>query len=199
LAGSLGLTAILIFAALFWQAGLMNWCLTSLIVAGTIAGFLKFNFGKATIFMGDNGSTFIGFLIAVFFIKFLNFDYYQSENSSALLTAISIVFIPVFDLIRVFLMRIINKKGPMSPDKTHLHHHLLNMGKSHVWVCCFILIMHFLAFAIGHYFLQRFSLTLSLLLTVLIEVVIVVLILCSLELTSIKKMESTRHTIGLWE
>ena len=126
LAGSLGIMAMFIFGGLFYLQGDLQWCLTAMLIAGSIAGFLKYNFGKATIFMGDNGSTFIGLMVAVFFIKFINTDYNVIQDNTRLITGLSILFIPVFDLIRVFFIRITNGQSPLTSDKSHLHHFLLS-------------------------------------------------------------------------
>lgn len=199
LAGSLGLLATLIFGLFFWCQGNFQWCLTALITAGSIMGFLKFNFGKATIFMGDNGSTFIGLLVAVFFIQFINTDYFSPYPGMTLMFAISIIFIPVFDLIRVFSVRLFKGNSPLKPDKSHLHHFLLNLGKSHGWICFFILGMQLLACLMGIYFIKQFGLTSSLLITVLLELFIVVCIVGSLQITKIKKMEQERRVLSYLE
>jgi len=199
LAGSLGILAALYFTYSFWQVNLINWALVAVIISGSIAGFLKYNFGRASIFMGDNGSTLIGLLIAVFFIKWLNTKYYDLGDPSALVSVIGIIFIPVFDLIRVFLVRIFNRKSPFSPDKTHLHHFLLAMGKNHVWACLFILGMQFLAIGAGNYFVDKWGITLSLIITIAVELAIVIGLNISLGLTNIKNVESDKYIIGLKE
>lgn len=199
LAGSLGVSAMFIFALLFGLQGATQWSLIALIIAGSIIGFLRFNFGNASIFMGDNGSTFIGLITAVFFLKFINSDSMIWEADQVFVIGLSAIFIPIFDLIRVFFVRISKGGSPMKPDKTHLHHFLLDMGKSHVWICCFIMGMHFLACLMGTYFTDMLGITFGLALTIIIELIVVLGILSSLQLTNIKKMESNRHTIGYLE
>jgi UDP-GlcNAc:undecaprenyl-phosphate/decaprenyl-phosphate GlcNAc-1-phosphate transferase len=105
---------------------------------GAIIGFLKFNIAPARIFMGDSGSLFIGFTIAVLCIIFINsyspthiLAKFIHTPKSALIVALSILFIPVFDSFRVFVTRIAKGHHPFKADRSHLHHYLLDLGFSH--------------------------------------------------------------------
>jgi UDP-N-acetylmuramyl pentapeptide phosphotransferase/UDP-N-acetylglucosamine-1-phosphate transferase len=107
-------------------------------LAGAIVGFLKYNVSPAKIFMGDTGSLIIGFSIAIISILFINS--YQGGRSlfgmvtsagGCLILALAILFIPVFDTFRVFSMRLSKGRSPFSPDRTHLHHYLVDLGLSH--------------------------------------------------------------------
>lgn len=89
----------------------------SLIVS--ILGFLRFNWYPSKIFMGDNGSLTIGFLIVVFCVYAIKHNY---------ITPVSILLLaglPIIDTIIVMTRRIANKRHPFSPDKTHIHHIIL--------------------------------------------------------------------------
>jgi UDP-N-acetylmuramyl pentapeptide phosphotransferase/UDP-N-acetylglucosamine-1-phosphate transferase len=91
---------------------------------GGILGFLRYNFHKAIIFMGDTGSLVCGMIISVMAIEFVQMKAVESAPS----IAIAILIIPVFDTARVFAIRIINGKSPFSPDKNHVHHILTKAG-----------------------------------------------------------------------
>ncbi len=106
---------------------------------GSILGFLRYNIAPARIFMGDSGSLFIGFTISVLSIIFINsFDPTHNLLSTfihapqgALIFALAVMFIPVFDSFRVFITRIAKGHSPFRADRTHLHHFLLDLGFSH--------------------------------------------------------------------
>src|SRR5690606_12819701 len=107
---------------------------------GAVVGFLRYNISPARIFMGDTGAMLIGFPIAVTAILFVrSFDAATDASVSALidssqgalLLALSILFIPVFDTLRVFTTRLMKGRSPFSADRTHLHHYLLDLGCSH--------------------------------------------------------------------
>ena len=100
--------------------------LIGFILAGSMLAFLTFNFNPAKIFMGDSGSMFLGYIIAV--IALLGF---KNVTLTTLLAPICLLAIPIMDTAFAILRRIINKKPISEPDKQHLHHQLLNLNLSH--------------------------------------------------------------------
>lgn len=101
-----------------------NYAYVAVCLIGGILGFLRYNFHKATIFMGDTGSLLCGFIISVLAIKFIEM---RAVNSSPSIT-LGILFVPLFDTVRVSIIRISKGISPFSPDKNHIHHRLLAMG-----------------------------------------------------------------------
>lgn len=106
-------------------------------LAGALAGFLRFNFSKTSkIFMGNTGSLIIGFMLAFFAVRFVNLNAsYRFEPTAffnAPIIAIVILIIPIFDTLRVFLVRILAGRSPFSADRNHMHHILLDNGLSHM-------------------------------------------------------------------
>ena len=91
---------------------------------GGIFGFLRFNTYPAKIFMGDTGSQFLGFMLAVLSLMIVESN---TLAYSALLPFL-IVGLPVVDTLSVIIIRLLNKKSPFSPDQNHIHHRLLNSG-----------------------------------------------------------------------
>ena len=92
------------------------------------------NFKKENkVFLGDAGSLLFGTLIAVYLFHVLGTDYTFKEpyQMNKPLFTMSLIIYPLIDLLRVFIIRISNKKSPFSPDKNHIHHRLLNNGYSH--------------------------------------------------------------------
>ena len=96
------------------------------IMLGSTLGFLCHNFNPAKIFMGDSGSMFLGYIIAV--IALLGF---KNVTLTTLLAPIALLAIPIMDTAFAILRRIVNKKKIDEPDKEHLHHQLLKLNLSH--------------------------------------------------------------------
>ena len=96
------------------------------VMLGSTLGFLCHNFNPAKIFMGDSGSMFLGYIIAV--IALLGF---KNVTMTTLLVPICFLAIPILDTAFAIIRRIINKKPISEPDKQHLHHQLLNLNLSH--------------------------------------------------------------------
>jgi UDP-N-acetylmuramyl pentapeptide phosphotransferase/UDP-N-acetylglucosamine-1-phosphate transferase len=133
LAGSLGLLTSLVFGGYFYFSGEIMYAVMALSLAGTLVAFLIYNFSPAKIFMGDTGSLLIGLLNSIFVIKFLS----VAGNPAAPLPlfsapaiAFAILIVPLFDTLRVFSLRILNRRSPFSPDRNHIHHFLLDLGLS---------------------------------------------------------------------
>lgn len=197
LAGSLTLFGVGGFGFLFWQAGLYNWTLVSVVMIGILLAFLKYNFGKADIFMGDNGSTFLGLIMSALFIKLVNISP-EKLPISPLLIGLSLVVIPTFDLLRVFAVRILQGGSPFRADRNHLHHLLRKMGKSHRWVVLVTLLLHGLI--ISWVLLSQEATTLSFIAWITLFLLAFTFVLkISQGLTAIKKTEAQRHRIGYIE
>lgn len=96
------------------------------IMLGATLGFLCHNFHPAKIFMGDSGSMFLGYIIAV--IALLGF---KNVTLTTLLAPICLLAIPILDTSFAIIRRFVNKKPIDEPDREHLHHQLLNLKLSH--------------------------------------------------------------------
>ncbi|MBB6609785.1 undecaprenyl/decaprenyl-phosphate alpha-N-acetylglucosaminyl 1-phosphate transferase [Pontibacter sp. Tf4] len=131
LAGTLVIIASTTFGVFFQLYGgsnYANYAAVAFCLVGGALGFLRYNFHKATIFMGDTGSLLCGFIISVLAIQFVE----MREVAAAPAVAIGILFVPLFDTIRVFAIRIFSGRSPFIPDKNHVHHRLLSMGLSQI-------------------------------------------------------------------
>ena len=124
LAGSLGIMASLIFGGLFYMFGYNDYAVLSFCISGALAGFLKYNFHPARIFMGDTGSLILGFLLATLAINLLSL----AEIPNAKITIVSpaliaaVLFVPVYDVVRVSVIRILTGNSPLQADRNHVHH-----------------------------------------------------------------------------
>lgn len=121
---AIGIATIAIMALL---AGKVLIFTLSLILLGSIIGFLFYNFHPAKIFMGDTGALFLGYSISILSLLGL----YKSITLFSFLVPIIILGVPVFDTTFAIIRRIANKKPISKPDKSHLHHRLLDLGLSH--------------------------------------------------------------------
>jgi UDP-N-acetylmuramyl pentapeptide phosphotransferase/UDP-N-acetylglucosamine-1-phosphate transferase len=108
--------------------------LVMLALAGSLVGFLYYNFNPAHIFMGDGGSYFIGFSLAGMSIVGL----VKSATITAIVLPFLILAVPILDMVVVILTRLKNGQSPMAADKRHLHHRLLKIGLSHRFTVLFI-------------------------------------------------------------
>lgn len=152
LASTLGLLTTAIFGSYFYMAGMPGFALLSFALTGCLAAFLIFNFNPAKIFMGDSGSLLLGLINAILVIKFI-----QTADSpvspfpieSAVAVGFAILMVPLADTLRVFSMRIMKGRSPFSPDRTHIHHLLLDRGLNHreVTLCCLLLNIFFITLA----------------------------------------------------
>lgn len=99
--------------------------LVAFILAGSMLGFLTYNFNPAKIFMGDSGALFAGFLLAtlsvMFSMKSMDFKMY---------VPLLILAIPIIDITFSSIRRILKGTSPFTADAEHIHHKLLNIGLS---------------------------------------------------------------------
>lgn len=102
--------------------------LTIIMFAGTLLGFLVFNFNPASIFLGDSGSLFIGFILSGIFLSELGKGPHSPRVALSLLVAFSL---PVADTGLSVLRRLLNHRALFSPDREHIHHRLMKIGFSH--------------------------------------------------------------------
>ncbi len=144
LAGGLGFMSLVTLGMFLTMSGDANTALIAFALAGGILAFLYFNFNPARIFMGDTGSLVLGFVIAVLCIRLLQVNVYSPAAviPHATVFVLGVVFIPVFDTIRVFAFRIWKGRSPFVADKTHIHHLLTNAGYSHGFAAKVICFLH---------------------------------------------------------
>lgn len=95
------------------------------IMLGSTLGFLVYNKPPASIFLGDTGSTFLGFIIAI--IALLG---YKTATFTSLIIPIFILFLPILDTVFAMIRRYLKGENIGEPDKEHLHHQLLKLNNS---------------------------------------------------------------------
>jgi UDP-N-acetylmuramyl pentapeptide phosphotransferase/UDP-N-acetylglucosamine-1-phosphate transferase len=136
LAAVTGILANGTFAALFIYSHQYELAAVSLAMAGAIVGFLKFNITPAKIFMGDTGSLLIGLISAVMALKFMETGKVVSGKTPEIYCIPALTFAiligPIFDTVRVFIIRIANGVSPFNADRNHIHHRMLRLGFNHL-------------------------------------------------------------------
>jgi UDP-GlcNAc:undecaprenyl-phosphate GlcNAc-1-phosphate transferase len=124
LAGGITLLSLIALAGFAYESGDRDVLLVSVVLTGSVMGFLLFNSHPAQVFMGDGGSQFLGFSLAVMSVYLT-----QQENSglSAFLPLL-IIGMPLIDLVYIIVSRKLQGKSLFLPDKGHIHHQLLGAG-----------------------------------------------------------------------
>lgn len=132
LAGTLGALATLSFGVFFAVANEYPFAFIAFAMFGAIAGFLKFNYAPAKIFMGDAGSLVIGLVAVVLAIKFIELNKVGTVNDPAFYSApsiaVAVLIVPIFDSLRIFFIRILHRQSPFKGDRNHVHHRLQRLG-----------------------------------------------------------------------
>ncbi len=151
LASGIGLICGLAFGFWFYMANEPVMAALAFSLAGSLLGFLIFNFSPAKIFMGDSGSLSIGLIVCVLAIRLIE---YQTPSTSDDVTGALIEFnvygfsdivtniskpifvmavlsYPLIDTLRIFIYRTLRGISPFSADRNHLHHRLIDIGLSH--------------------------------------------------------------------
>lgn len=124
LSSGITLFSSLTIAILAIVNGYMAVALVALALGGAVTGFLIYNFNPAKIFMGDSGSMFIGYILAVISLRS------QSKTHAivSILVPIIAMGLPILDTTLAFLRRILRHQSIFMADKQHIHHFLLSLG-----------------------------------------------------------------------
>ena len=137
LASGIGILTSTVFGIWFWMTGNIGYAIFSFSFVGTLAAFFRFNvFSKTNkIFLGDTGSLLTGFVVGVLACRFLQLELVAQGTTfiiSAPTVVCGILIVPLFDSLRVFILRIKQGKSPFKADRQHIHHRLLQLGCSHL-------------------------------------------------------------------
>ncbi len=148
LAGSLAALLLTIFTIWFALNGFWVESFLTVCMLGSVSGFLYFNWCPAKIFMGDTGSLVVGFFCAFVMILFLNKNelvapssFFKINYSVGLIASIFVY--PIFDVMRIFSIRLKAKRSPFSPDKLHIHLLLSRLGLNHPQIVVAIVLYTF--------------------------------------------------------
>lgn len=156
------IVSCILFGAMFYELGNTRMVALAVIVVASLAPFFLHNvFGKKSkMFIGDSGTLSLGVIFSVFVITILststNEEIAIDPNLGLIPFTLAVLCVPIFDTLRVMSARILQKKSPFSPDKTHLHHLFIELGYSHIGttlsiigINIFVVLCWYLAYKLG--------------------------------------------------
>ena len=143
----------LVFGSLLAMNGNTAEAFVAFSLLGATLGLLYFNYPPAKIYMGDTGSMVTGFTIFLLSIIFIHCSeriiWCRMSSSSAMLLAFGILFLPIFDALRVFVLRAMKGISPLKADRRHLHYYLLDAGLTHAGTAWLLIGVNVLTMAIA--------------------------------------------------
>ncbi len=154
LAASIGIIASVAFGIWFFLSGDYGYTIMAAALLGALIVFLFYNIsdGPKKIFMGDTGSLVIGFTMAVFAIRFNEIDaagrsFYDLQSTPAV--SIAFLIVPLYDTLRVIILRFHNHQSFFVADNRHIHHMMLRAGFTHKRATLYISIFSILMIALA--------------------------------------------------
>lgn len=103
-----------------WQGGLQEGVVVGGALAGALLGFLVYNFPPASIFLGDTGALFIGYCLSL-----LSLEGYQKVTVLTFIVPLLVLAVPIMDTLLSIFRRVGRRTNPLSADRLHMHHRLL--------------------------------------------------------------------------
>jgi UDP-GlcNAc:undecaprenyl-phosphate GlcNAc-1-phosphate transferase len=105
-------------------------------LVGALAGFLRWNFFPATVFVGTSGVLFVGYTLAILSIL----------GTAKVAVAMLVLGVPIIDTFWIIVRRVAARKSPFTPDRGHIHHRLLDLGLSHLQT---VILIYVICIALG--------------------------------------------------
>jgi UDP-GlcNAc:undecaprenyl-phosphate GlcNAc-1-phosphate transferase len=167
--------------ALLTIMGLANqpdWAFFLAVVGGSLLGFLRWNWHPARVFLGSAGSLLVGYLLAVSTMMIT----YQANLGNwlmPLLAPVCVVALPLYDTLGVILIRLLQRRGVLVADRSHVHHRLLRVGLRPRQAASFMIL---LAFSIALSGVRLVSATLAQSFVILVQILALVALLVLAEL-----------------
>lgn len=177
LAGGVGVISATCFGFIAVMMGQNDIAIIAFSLVGALLAFLRFNFNPAKIFMGDTGSLVVGMILSVLAINTIRYglvtEDFRFPNKGPLM-AIVFLAIPLFDTLRVFVVRASKRKGPLRAGRDHIHHALLDLGFGHKTTT---LVLYFMSIAliIGTYFILELNVNLSIAILAFVSYLLLIL------------------------
>lgn len=126
LAGGVVSISLTGFSILFYTKGDATYMVLSLALLGGILGFLPYNFNPASIFMGDNGSTLLGYILSVLAIKASSVPY----DLESFMIPIVLIGLPIIDTATAITRRLLKGRPVFAGDRSHIYDQLVDAGLS---------------------------------------------------------------------
>ncbi len=190
LAGTIGVIVNLTFGYFFVTMDQHDLACIAFAISGAILGFLRYNYTPAKIFMGDTGALLIGLISVFLAIQFIELNNY-TKNPAPLYkyapsVSVAVLIVPIFDAVRVFVLRIVKKQSPFKADSNHIHHKLVISGLSHTQATILLASYNILCIAFALYFMHIGNFT-------LISLLFVISIIFNLIITWVLKAQGVQR------
>lgn len=136
LAGTIACIALICFGSWFYMAGDTIFATFSFSMLGAVLAFLIFNWEPSEVFMGDTGALVIGMMLSILAIHFINLNFSlppeaEHKFDASVATAACFIITPLIDTSRIIILRLLKRQSPFRPDKSHIHHAIMRLGKTH--------------------------------------------------------------------
>ncbi|WP_298065083.1 MraY family glycosyltransferase [uncultured Rikenella sp.] len=160
LCSGLGTIILTTLGILFIYYQLFVYAMFAFGMVGVLIAFFQYNVlgTRLKVFMGDTGSLTLGYMIIFLGLKFINLEnttFISVGFNSTLAILAGMLFLPVFDTCRVFVSRISRDRSPFFPDKSHVHHKLLRLNRTHLQSTGILLLME-IGFVLLNFVLAEF-------------------------------------------
>lgn len=176
LASGLSSAACCILGCLFLYSGAWLYAILAFITLGMLIPFFYYNvFGRVErgrkIFMGDTGSLTLGLVLSFLVISYVMYEpAIKPFTEGAIVVAFSTLVVPMFDVVRVVMLRLRQHKHPFKPDRNHIHHKFLDMGVLHHTAMIFIVLLSVLFSVLNILSVKYIQINIILLLDIIIWV-----------------------------
>lgn len=194
LAGSVAGVGFVLFLIIALIQGNFGLARIGLLFIGSIAAFLRYNFSlKHKIFLGNSGALFLGYLLICLGIYITKFDTISTEFPYGIFFILFVFTIPVIDSVRVYADRILRGKSPFKADKTHIHHHLLQLGLSHKRITLTFILLNIVTFIFQYVFFPNYSIYTTLISFFVFIFIFKIIKILNLFLTWTKKLKDLEN------
>lgn len=161
LASGIGILVTVILGVWFYFNGQPSYSVMCLSLTGALASFFYFNVfsSRNKIFLGDTGSMIIGFMLAVMVIRFLRLNAFEESPDvfhQAPSLALAFLFVPVFDTLRICIIRLMHGRSIFQGDNNHIHHRVLRLSGSHLKATLVIISANMILIAVT-YLMRKLS------------------------------------------
>ncbi len=148
LSGSISTLIAVVLGTWFLLIGHVEMAVVAMSLAGSTIAFLRYNITPAKIFMGDTGALLVGLICAILTLQFIELHNELEGSPYAVkavpAVAIGILILPLFDTLRVFLTRIVRGRSPLTADRNHIHHLMIDCGLSHMQATSILVVINVL-------------------------------------------------------
>ena len=187
LATTLGVFILSVFGVLFLNNNEYYDATLAFSAVASLCAFFFYNKPPAKIFMGDSGSLVIGLIISYCALKLCNLPI-NSEGTINPVFILCVLAYPSIDTLRVFVVRILDRKSPFTADRNHIHHLLVDKDFSHGWAA-FFAVSYSIILSLICWFIRDY-ITLSFIFMVFLAITFIVLPMASFARSTTKKFLS---------